>query len=103
MMRSQTVITASLCGTTCVPQADVFSYGMLLWELFHVARPFEKLSARQVVREVQSTKRPRISLPPALEAFGGVITVCWAQAAADRPEMADVLDQLQPGSEAESF
>ena len=81
--------------TRRVEQADIFSYGMLLWELFHVARPFENLSARQVVREVQFTKRPRVALPPALEAFGGVITRCWAQAASDRPEMADVLDLLQ--------
>jgi len=79
-------------------KADVFSYGMLLWELFHVARPFSKLTGRQVVQEVQSAKRPRVALPQALKAYASIITTCWAQDACDRPEMTDVVAKLlEPG------
>ena len=73
-------------------RSDVFSYGVLLWEMTHRQIPFGKDSGLQAAFAVAvERRRPLIKLPPLLEQFGGVITRAWAHEATARPNMQSVV------------
>lgn len=79
-------------------KADVFSFGMLLWEILHVDIPFSRLSAPQVLLAYVQELRPRIKLPEGLQkqqAFQELICACWYHDSAGRPEMCDVVLRLE--------
>ena len=75
-------------------KADVFSFGMLLWELLHVAIPFARLSSNDVVLAVQQSARPRISLPRRFEALSALISMTWNQNSEVRPDISSVTRML---------
>jgi hypothetical protein len=75
-------------------KADVFSFGILLWELLHVTIPFAHLSSAQVVRAVQLASRPLIALPRRFEALSTLISMSWHQDSDLRPEMKNVVSML---------
>ena len=57
---------------------DVYSFGMLLWELTHRSVPFPDHAGEQVATQIaQSGRRPALLLPAGLEAMGPLITSCW--------------------------
>ena len=70
---------------------DVYSFGMLLWELTHDRVVFEKLKNRPlknyVTSHVMAGERPRLELEPSLAAIGPLITACWGGDPAGRPTM----------------
>ena len=81
--------------------ADVFSFSILLWEVAHVERPFRSLSSVDVAVEVTLLRR-RPPLTPAPHPDGGfraglhaLMSECWQQDAASRPNMATVAARLQ--------
>jgi len=83
-------------------KADVFSYGMLLWETLHIAVPFAGEHGMQVLMRIHANTRPTIELPPALARYGTLIGKCWQQAPEQRPSMVEVvrlLDQIAAATE----
>lgn len=79
-------------------KADVFSFGMLLWEIFHVDIPFSRLSGPQVLVAYVQELRPKIKLPEGLRkqhAFQELICACWYHDSEGRPEMCDVVLRLE--------
>ena len=82
-------------------RCDVYSYGMLLWEIAHQQVPFRSQNALQAAFAVaMEQKRPPLSLSVALAGFGPVITACWQSSAEQRPDMDRVVQQLQVLDEA---
>lgn len=76
-------------------QCDVFSFGVLLWEMCHQEIPFGKESGLQAAFAVaMERKRPLISLQPPLELFSPLIQQCWAHEPAARPAMLRVSRDL---------
>ena len=75
-------------------KADVFSYGMLMWEVLHVRVPFASASAVQALIQIQLNARPPINLPQPLAQFDGVIRRCWHQAPESRCSMREVLRMI---------
>ena len=75
-------------------KADIFSFGVLLWELFHVAIPFLGLSGEQVVLRVQMGYRAKISLSGRLVSLSALISMMWHQDTARRPEISSVVAML---------
>lgn len=74
---------------------DVYSFGMLLWELTHDEVVFGGLSGREVsTRVVQRDQRPPLELPPSLKAIGPLITSCWQSDPEARPTMLACADEL---------
>ena len=71
---------------------DVFSYGVLLWEMTHRQIPFGKDSGLQAAFAVAvERRRPQVKLAPLLEAFGQVITRAWAHEPTIRPSMQSIV------------
>lgn len=66
-------------------KVDVYSYGMVLWELYEKKRPFEEYSSRfDIMDAVKAGKRPAISehCPPTYKAL---IKRCWQTEPSRRP------------------
>jgi len=93
-------------------KCDVYSFGMLLWEVMHQARPFKELSSLQALHATGRGERPSIALPAQRASFGPLIDDCWAHEPCERPNMTCVLQRLfelevgldsqllEPGAEA---
>jgi len=66
-------------------KVDVYSFGLVLWELWEKKRPFEELTSRfDIMDAVRAGKRPEISANcPA--SFRALIQRCWQADPARRP------------------
>lgn len=75
--------------------ADVYSFGLLLWEICALQRPFSKYSQRDLQEKVvYGTKRPKMSSKWS-ESLRDLIGQCWHVNPEVRPEFRDVADSLQ--------
>jgi tRNA A-37 threonylcarbamoyl transferase component Bud32 len=85
-------------------KVDVYSYGIILSELINRDAPFSEIeNTFKVVPYVLEGGRPEIK-ETAPVSFIALMKQCWAQRAADRPEMEEVvnaLDEMEP--EVKSF
>ena len=75
-------------------QVDIFSYGMLLYELLTGQRPFENLTTTQELNKaVLSGDRPPLNEGNAEPAFPGMVDLmfdAWNQSSAERPTANEV-------------
>ena len=70
-------------------RSDVYSFGLLLWELAHRQTAYAGADGVQVaIVLAPSGERPSLQLPIGLEALGPLITSCWHLDPALRPTMA---------------
>lgn len=70
--------------------ADVYSFGVLLWQIFSLDKPFEHFKLFDFMKHVvQGSKRPKLgrSWPSSIR---NLIRKCWAPDLSDRPSMAVV-------------
>ncbi|TYZ60069.1 hypothetical protein PybrP1_008739 [[Pythium] brassicae (nom. inval.)] len=75
--------------------ADIYSFGVILWEICEAAAPFADLAPGRVpIAVVQEKKRPRLS-PATPQALQTLIQACWQEDAARRPAAADTVQVLQ--------
>ncbi|GAB9462621.1 hypothetical protein Gpo141_00000109 [Globisporangium polare] len=75
--------------------ADIYSFGVILWEICEGAAPFADLAPGCVpIAVVKEKRRPRLSsvTPPALQ---GLIQSCWQDDAAKRPTAAVAVKVIQ--------
>ncbi|XP_041377376.1 fibroblast growth factor receptor 3-like [Gigantopelta aegis] len=72
--------------------ADVFSFGLVMWELFMRKDPFEEIATEQEVMDmVKGGGRPRLTnLPNMLHQYKDLMQRCWSQKSPDRPTMKQV-------------
>lgn len=67
------------------PEMDIYSYGMILWEVFHGAQPFDgniKLAQNYVCNE---DSRPMIEEQRISAQMAAVVRKCWAKDPDERP------------------
>ncbi|KAL0016897.1 hypothetical protein SO802_003966 [Lithocarpus litseifolius] len=76
-------------------KVDVFSFGVLLWELLTGKLPYEQLTPLQAaVGVVQKGLRPIIPKQTP-QKLGELLERCWQQDPSSRPEFAEILEILQ--------
>ncbi|CAL8462804.1 g2337 [Coccomyxa elongata] len=95
-----------LAHSQLTPQADVYSFGMVMWEIYTGQMPFANFTVGQVFfAVVHDHLRPPLDFfhqamekneeeRPILEAYIGLLECCWAEKAADRPKFPAILAEL---------
>jgi serine/threonine-protein kinase len=75
-------------------RVDVFSFGLILYEMFAGKPVFGNLAPEKIMYKVLLGPRP--SLPDGIKQFfGRLIVNCWSVKAADRPTFAEIFDLLR--------
>ncbi|XP_059472248.1 mitogen-activated protein kinase kinase kinase 7-like isoform X2 [Neocloeon triangulifer] len=83
-------------GSSYTEKCDVFSWGIILWEVLTRRRPFDNIKGTTVaiLWAVHTGQRPPLisNCPPPLEAL---MTGCWEKESSERPSMQDVVDKME--------
>merc|ERR1719491_2224529 len=75
--------------------ADVYSFGILLWEICAMTKPFGKVKSAVEFRKLVFEKGTRPKLPKVWPpVMKNLITSCWTPVVSDRPEMSQVKTAL---------
>jgi len=87
----------ALMGNELTPKTDVYSFGMILWELMTGKSPYDDLSIEsfeQLIEEI-CQKGTREKIPDNCpSSFKKLIQSCWAPLPEQRPTMLNLITQL---------
>ena len=86
-------------GAQCGPSADVYAFGILMWEVLTRELPFGGMGAGAIRAAVLSGERPEVPLscPTGL---GDLMRDCWEEDPAQRPECSAILQRLKEAQAA---
>ncbi|WCJ42060.1 protein tyrosine kinase family protein [Euphorbia peplus] len=77
-------------------KCDVYSYGVILWELCTMQQPWGGMNPMQVVGAVGFQQR-RLEIPDGMDpAVADIITQCWQTDPKLRPTFAEIMAALKP-------
>ncbi|OMO68210.1 hypothetical protein COLO4_29817 [Corchorus olitorius] len=77
-------------------KSDIYSFGVILWELATLQQPWGNLNPAQVVAAV-GFKGKRLDIPHGLNPqVASIIEDCWANEPWKRPSFANIMDRLKP-------
>lgn len=85
-----------LLGKALNDRLDVYSYGLVLWEIFMRKEPYGEYRTIQELRDaVCKNKRPQINTKVIPEVMATLIRNCWEQEPYLRPTFVEIIDRLK--------
>ncbi|PRP84098.1 hypothetical protein PROFUN_04089 [Planoprotostelium fungivorum] len=76
-------------------KSDVFSYGVVMWEILEATEPWAGESAMSVAIRV-TTNRERLTTPTECPpSLADIMTACWLEEPNDRPDFAQIGNRLK--------
>lgn len=85
-----------LCGLPCGPAADIFSFAIILYELYTEKDPYPGLSHAQIFyKVVKSKERPK--LPENNSSLSRLISRCWESDPVKRPSSNEIFELFKSG------
>ena len=88
-------LQALFSGNNYSEKCDVFSWGIILWEVLARRLPFEEIGGNdlRVLWAIHQDQRPPLiaNCPPPLE---NLMTVCWDKDVSVRPHMSEVVSEM---------
>eukprot|EP01105_Mastigella_eilhardi_P023435 TRINITY_DN58_c0_g2_i3.p1 TRINITY_DN58_c0_g2~~TRINITY_DN58_c0_g2_i3.p1 ORF type:complete len:414 (+),score=83.90 TRINITY_DN58_c0_g2_i3:70-1242(+) len=85
-----------LLGQDFTRKADVYSFGICLWEIFTRLDVFPEYHTFLEVRGAVVDRRERPPVPPRMpSSLAGLMTQCWHQEPKPRPDFREIVSQLQ--------
>ena len=95
-----------MAGGSGSPAADVYAYGVVMWEVLTLELPWSKANPWQIVSLVNSGGRleiPALDRLPGpdtatfngLDAYCQLLRHCWAQNEFDRPTFQEIIQKLR--------
>ncbi|XP_068601711.1 ankyrin repeat and protein kinase domain-containing protein 1 [Brachionichthys hirsutus] len=88
------------------PQAtfDVYSFGIVIWEILTQQKSYAGCSVTTVILEVSQGKRPSVEIIPEQKPNGcdqmiNIMTRCWNQDRRKRPQFSDIVKETEALSE----
>jgi len=83
-------------GLHYTEKADVFSYGVILWELVFRKKPWEGVHSMKVIQMVGAGKRLNLTNIPADTPSDVIdlIKLCWSHEPSQRPSFAQIIEQF---------
>ncbi|KAK4530831.1 hypothetical protein CCYA_CCYA05G1688 [Cyanidiococcus yangmingshanensis] len=91
-----------MAGESYTDKADVYSYGIVLWELLAAKRPFENLMPIQLMYKVYA-QNARPPLGEVYAEFQPLLSQCWERDPLMRPDFGTILDLLENIGEASNL
>ena len=97
-MAPELLLTNSM--TNFCQQSDVYSYGILMWEVLSRKIPFEGMNEAQIIAHLNEGKRPTPTPEDSPDDLIELMQECWAQSVGMRPKFTGVFDELLGAAEA---
>ena len=98
-MAPELLLTNSM--TDFCQQSDVYSYGILMWEVLSRKIPFERMNEAQIIAHLTEGKRPTPTPEDSPDDLIKLMQECWTQSAGMRPKTFNlVLDTLKDAAKA---
>ncbi|KAF9647398.1 kinase-like protein [Thelephora ganbajun] len=83
-------------GGPASKKSDVFSFAMVIFEVFSGTVPFHDIAAPAVTTSIMDGERPsRPTHPSLIDPLWKLTQRCWKDTAKDRPEMQEVIKELK--------
>jgi len=79
-------------GSHCTFESDIYSMGMVFWEIATGRVPFENTKATSLAKAIKQGETIPLDLPPE---YSRIITDCWNKNPSQRPKIYQIIEQLE--------
>ncbi|KAL6064370.1 Serine/threonine-protein kinase STY46 [Balamuthia mandrillaris] len=76
-------------------EADVWSFGMVLWELLSEQVPFQDMSQLEIILAIMENKMPSFPTDDCPPEYAELIRDCWQPQPEERPSFQEILTRLE--------